>query len=146
MRPTSPQGLLEPGEHRQSRATHQPHGCQQTLGRNGAAGAGDGIIGHGHGWHGWLSGLRPGEKLYEELLLGHNPSPTLHPRIMKAQEEFLHWAQLETRLAELDLALQHNDVLTIRLQMQHLVPGYTPSEAIVDWVYLEQAAEARLRG
>jgi len=93
-----------------------------------------------------LTGLRPGEKLYEELLLGHNPSPTLHPRIMKAQEEFLPWAQLETRLAELDLALQHNDVPTIRLQMQHLVPGYTPSEAIVDWVYLEQAAEARLRG
>nr|WP_029462433.1 hypothetical protein [Serpentinimonas barnesii] len=65
---------------------------------------------------------------------------------MKAQEEFLPWAQLETRLAELDLALQHNDVPTIRLQMQHLVPGYTPNEAIVDWVYLEQAAEARLRG
>ncbi len=93
-----------------------------------------------------LSGLRPGEKLYEELLIGDNPSPTLHPRIMKAQEDFLPWAQLETRLAELELALQHNDVAAIRLQLQHLVPGYTPSDAIVDWVYLEQAAEARLRG
>ncbi len=87
-----------------------------------------------------LSGLRPGEKLYEELLLGDNPSPTLHPRILKAQDDFLPWAQLEGRLAELDLALQHNDVPTIRLQLQHLVPGYTPNEAIVDWVYLEQQA------
>ncbi|KJS76569.1 MAG: capsular biosynthesis protein [Comamonadaceae bacterium BICA1-1] len=87
-----------------------------------------------------LSGLRPGEKLYEELLLGDNPSPTLHPRILKAQDDFLPWAQLEGRLAELDLALQLNDVPTIRLQMQHLVPGYTPNEAIVDWVYLQQQA------
>jgi len=87
-----------------------------------------------------LSGLRPGEKLYEELLLGDNPSPTLHPRILKAQDDFLPWAQLEGHLAELDLAMQHNDVPTIRLQLQHLVPGYTPNEAIVDWVYLQQQA------
>jgi len=40
----------------------------------------------------------------------------------------------------INLALQLNDVPTIRLQMQHLVPGYTPNEAIVDWVYLQQQA------
>jgi FlaA1/EpsC-like NDP-sugar epimerase len=39
-----------------------------------------------------ITGLRPGEKLYEELLIGDNPEPTDHPRIMKAHEDFMPWA------------------------------------------------------
>jgi FlaA1/EpsC-like NDP-sugar epimerase len=89
-----------------------------------------------------ISGLRPGEKLYEELLIGDNPKPTSHPRIMKAHEDFLPWAELEDKLNALDLALKLNDVSVIRHMLAQLVPGYTPSEDIVDWVYLEQAAEA----
>ncbi len=90
-----------------------------------------------------VTGLRPGEKLYEELLIGDNPKPTVHPRIMKAHEEFIPWAEFEAKLNALEMALNVNDVGVIRLMMQQLVVGYTPSDGIVDWVYLEQEAEAQ---
>ncbi|MBX9792824.1 MAG: polysaccharide biosynthesis protein [Burkholderiaceae bacterium] len=90
-----------------------------------------------------VTGLRPGEKLYEELLIGDDPKPTVHPRIMKAHEEFIPWAEFEARLNALEIALNVNDVGVIRLMMQQLVAGYTPSDDIVDWVYLEQEAEAK---
>lgn len=93
-----------------------------------------------------ITGLRPGEKLYEELLIGDNPKPTSHPRIMKANEDFIPWSDLEARLSSLEVALNVNDVSLIRTMMQQLVPGYTPSDAIVDWVYMEQEAEARAMG
>ena len=93
-----------------------------------------------------VTGLRPGEKLYEELLIGDNPKPTVHPRIMKAQEDFMPWAEFEDRLNALEIALNVNDGGMIRLIMQQLVAGYTPSDDIVDWVHLEQEAEAQTLG
>ena len=90
-----------------------------------------------------ITGLRPGEKLYEELLIGDNPKPTSHSRIMKAHEEFIPWSELEDKLKALEMALNVNDVGVIRLMMEKLVTGYTPSDEIVDWVYLEQGAEAQ---
>jgi FlaA1/EpsC-like NDP-sugar epimerase len=93
-----------------------------------------------------VTGLRPGEKLYEELLTGDNPKPTVHPRIMKAHEEFIPWAVFEAKLTALEMALNVNDVGVIRLMMQQLVAGYIPSDDIVDWVYLEQEAEAQALG
>ena len=90
-----------------------------------------------------ITGLRPGEKLYEELLIGDNPKTTGHPRIMKAHEEFLLWGDLEEKLKALEMALSINDIDVIRLVMQQMVPGYTPSSEIVDWVYLEQKAETQ---
>ncbi len=93
-----------------------------------------------------ITGLRPGEKLYEELLIGDNPKPTSHPRIMKAHEDFIPWAALEGQLDALELALNVNDVGVIRLMMGKLVGEYAPSDAIVDWVYLEQEAEAQAQG
>ncbi len=89
-----------------------------------------------------ITGLRPGEKLYEELLIGGNPKPTPHPRIMKAQEEFMTWAELEESLKFLEIALSINDVDAIRSMMARLVPGYSPSVEIVDWVHMEQVAES----
>ena len=89
------------------------------------------------------TGLRPGEKLYEELLIGDNPKLTSHPRIMKAHEDFLSWSDLEAKLNTLEMALNVNDVGVIRMMMEKLVTGYTPSDEIVDWVYLEQEAEGR---
>ncbi|UCV06647.1 polysaccharide biosynthesis protein [Dechloromonas denitrificans] len=89
-----------------------------------------------------IAGLRPGEKLYEELLIGDNPKPTSHPRIMKAHEDFLLWGELVQRLTALQAALEVNDVSVVRLMLQEMVSGYQPAGEIVDWVHLEQHAEA----
>ncbi|MBD3894099.1 nucleoside-diphosphate sugar epimerase/dehydratase [Hydrogenophaga sp.] len=89
-----------------------------------------------------VTGLRPGEKLFEELLIGVDPKPTDHPRIMKAHEEFMPWAEFKEHLKVLELALNMNDVGAIRLMMRRMVGSYTPSDDIVDWVYLEQNAQA----
>jgi FlaA1/EpsC-like NDP-sugar epimerase len=83
--------------------------------------------------------LRPGEKLYEELLIGDNPRPTPHPRIMKAHEEFLTWSELSSRLTELNVALMSNDVPAIRGLLKLLVPGYQPDGEVVDWVHMAQS-------
>jgi FlaA1/EpsC-like NDP-sugar epimerase len=89
-----------------------------------------------------VTGLRPGEKLYEELLIGDNPRPTQHPRIMKAHEQFLSWPDLEQKLNALSIATSVNDVPVIRGQLQELVPGYQPSGEVVDWVYMALEREA----
>ena len=62
-----------------------------------------------------ITGLRPGEKLFEELLIGKDPKPTQHARIMKANEEFLAWPQLQERLESLRMAMGVNDV-PLRIQ------------------------------
>jgi FlaA1/EpsC-like NDP-sugar epimerase len=93
-----------------------------------------------------ITGLRPGEKLYEELLIGENPHRTTHPRIMKAQEEFIPWKVLEDKLNALHLLLNSNDVSLIRSTLKDILPGYTPNEKIVDWVYLEQSSDSMKRG
>jgi FlaA1/EpsC-like NDP-sugar epimerase len=93
-----------------------------------------------------ITGLRPGEKLYEELLIGDNPKSTSHTRIMKAHEDFIPWEELTGKLRALEMALNVNDVGVIRLMLKQLVNGYSPSERIVDWVYLEQEAEAQMVG
>lgn len=85
-----------------------------------------------------VTGLRPGEKLFEELLIGDNPVMTSHLRIMKAQEDFLPWARLESKLDALEKALKVNDVISIREMVRGLVPGYEPNSEIVDLVYMEQ--------
>jgi FlaA1/EpsC-like NDP-sugar epimerase len=85
-----------------------------------------------------VTGLRPGEKLYEELLIGDNPIPTQHTRIMKANEEFLPWPELQAQLTELMQAVDTNNVPAMRTQIQQLVPGYHPDTEIVDWVYLTE--------
>jgi FlaA1/EpsC-like NDP-sugar epimerase len=93
-----------------------------------------------------VTGLRPGEKLYEELLIGDNPKPTLHPRIMKAHEQFLSWPQLEQKLNALSIAMSVNDVPVIRALLKDLVSGYQPSGEVVDWVHLAQEREALANG
>ncbi len=74
-----------------------------------------------------VTGLRPGEKLYEELLIGDNPQPTSHPKIMKAHEEFLSWGELQQELEKLNLALVACDAQLIREMLKKLVPGYQPN-------------------
>jgi FlaA1/EpsC-like NDP-sugar epimerase len=86
-----------------------------------------------------VTGLRPGEKLYEELLIGDNALPTGHPRIMKAHEDFLRWDALQAKLGDLGLALQANNVPRIQSLLKELVPGYQPHGDVVDWVWVERA-------
>lgn len=80
-----------------------------------------------------VTGLRPGEKLYEELLIGDNPQPTAHPKIMKAHEEFLSWDDLQQELEKLNVALNACDAQLIKTMLKKLVPGYQPNGDAVDW-------------
>jgi len=72
-----------------------------------------------------VTGLRPGEKLFEELLIGDNPEPTSHPRIMKAHEDKLDWPVLHSHLVVLNHAAQSGDVPTIKAVLQTCVHGYS---------------------
>ena len=92
-----------------------------------------------------VTGLRPGEKLYEELMIGDNPQPTQHARIMKAHETFTPWDKLQEQLKALKLAMSVNDVSVIRALLQQMVPGYQPSCEVVDWVHLALERKARSR-
>jgi FlaA1/EpsC-like NDP-sugar epimerase len=71
-----------------------------------------------------FTGLRPGEKLYEELLIGDDPQPTQHPRIMKAQEAYLPWPELDHHLQTLQLAALANDETAIRSVLAQCVQGF----------------------
>lgn len=82
-------------------------------------------------------GLRPGEKLYEELLIGENPVTTNHPRIMKARDTFLAWPDLKLELDSLLLGIDRGDVHFVRTKLTQIVNEFTPDDDVVDWVYLE---------
>ena len=82
-----------------------------------------------------ITGLRPGEKLYEELLIGDNPLPTQHPRILRAQEVRLEHAVLMKYLAALEQAMLANDVSAVRSLLQDTVHGYQPAGEVVDWLH-----------
>ena len=83
-------------------------------------------------------GLRPGEKLYEELLIGKNPQKTQHPRIIKASEEYLAWDKLKPLLNNLRTAAENSDVLMIRSLFKKIIPEYIPEIKVADWMYNEK--------
>ena len=85
-----------------------------------------------------VTGLRPGEKLYEELTLGDDPRPTKHPKIQRTQDPFIPWDLLETDLNKLKMSLAQNDIETIVALLKKLAVGYQPNSEIVDWVFVEQ--------
>lgn len=78
-----------------------------------------------------IVGLRPGEKLYEELLIGENPIKTSHPRILKAHEEFLNLMDLTEALNALEPTLSQENLEQVQRQLQSVVKGYAPMQ---DWV------------
>lgn len=69
-------------------------------------------------------GLRRGEKLYEELLIGNSPQKTIHPRIMRAHEAFLSWSSLSMELERMDLALQDGNRSAGLALLSKLVPEF----------------------
>jgi FlaA1/EpsC-like NDP-sugar epimerase len=85
-------------------------------------------------------GLRPGEKLYEELLIGDNPEPTSHARILKANEQFMRWPELEVQLESLKADLGVDELTSLRQKICKLVPEFAAERELVDWVQLERAS------
>jgi FlaA1/EpsC-like NDP-sugar epimerase len=72
------------------------------------------------------TGLRPGEKLFEELLIGESVTGTDHPKIMRAEEDYLPWSELQPMLDDLESACQRLDLETIRQLLIQAVDGFNP--------------------
>ena len=81
------------------------------------------------------TGLRPGEKLFEELLIGKNTSETDNPRILRAQEEMLDWIKLEPILDALRVAINENNYLKLRELLIEAVPLFKPQCDVLDILY-----------
>jgi UDP-N-acetylglucosamine 4,6-dehydratase len=88
-----------------------------------------------------FTGLRPGEKLYEELLIGDNVASTPHPMIMTANEDHLPWEVMKVKLSELLKAVENDDYTRVRQLLRETVSGYTPDGEIVDWIYQQRRLE-----
>ena len=82
-----------------------------------------------------FSGLRPGEKLYEELLIGDNPEATAHSKIHRANEVYISWSQLLPILDTLRQAVRDDNYNLVRETLLSTVQGYAPSNGIVDLLY-----------
>ena len=83
-----------------------------------------------------ITGLRPGEKLYEELLIGDAVEKTTHPRIMTANEVMLSWPELSDILTRMDEACREGDQLTVRQLMLDAPTGFAPKDEICDLVWV----------
>ncbi|WP_435088593.1 polysaccharide biosynthesis protein [Candidatus Pelagibacter bacterium nBUS_29] len=85
-----------------------------------------------------IIGLRPGEKLFEELMLGDDPQPTKHSKIQRAKDPFIPWVELEQNLENLRLLIQKGKVEEIHQFLRNTVKSYNPNSDIVDHVFIEQ--------
>jgi FlaA1/EpsC-like NDP-sugar epimerase len=81
------------------------------------------------------TGLRPGEKLFEELLIGDNVQDTFHERIMTANEAMLSWENLEPILNDLDKMCHNFDHESIRELLLNAPTGFNPTDGIGDLVW-----------
>ena len=82
-----------------------------------------------------ITGLRPGEKLYEELLLSDSPLKTKHPKIFKSKEPFINYDDLIIELDHLENLIEENDLNNIIKKLKSIVADYTPNSEIVDYTY-----------
>ena len=79
-----------------------------------------------------ITGLRPGEKLFEELMLGEDPQPTSHPKIFRAKDPYIEWTKLEKDLENLKNFLNQGKIMQVIEIMQKLVTNYRFNNKIVD--------------
>lgn len=91
------------------------------------------------------TGLRPGEKLYEELLIGESVTGTDHPKIMRAEEDFLSWPQLEILLDRLERACATLDNALIREVLAEAIGGFVSKEEIIDPMLDEPVLEEAIK-
>ena len=89
-----------------------------------------------------VTGLRPGEKLYEELLIRDNPMKTEHPRIFRAKEVSITAEDLLVRLQELKAGLETLDRKAVMTVVKECVPEYQPKGTVEDWVMLREGADS----
>ena len=85
-----------------------------------------------------IIGLRPGEKLYEELLLGENPQKTYHDKIQKAEDPFISLNQLKIDLENMSVLLENNMVAEVKDMLAKLVTSYQSNSKIIDHIYEEK--------
>ena len=88
-----------------------------------------------------IIGLRPGEKLYEELLIGDNPQKTKHPKIQKTSDPFVPLDQLELELNILKKFLEKNEVIEVKKILKKLIELYKANSEIVDHIFNEQKSD-----
>ena len=86
-----------------------------------------------------ITGLRPGEKLYEELLLGDNPQKTYHEKIQKAQDPFIPFNKLKIDLDHLSNLIEENKVEKVKHMLSNLVTSYQSNSEIIDHFYEQQS-------
>ena len=85
-----------------------------------------------------IIGLRPGEKLYEELLIGKNPKKTSHPKIQKINDPYITYELLELELNNLKNLLDKNRTKDVKDLLEKLVKSYETNSNIIDHVYIEE--------
>ncbi len=86
-----------------------------------------------------ITGLRPGEKLYEELLLSNNPTKTEHPKIFKSEEPFLEYSLLDKEIEDLQSIMIKNDLENIRNKLKQIVIDYSPNSQIIDHTFINKS-------
>jgi len=84
-----------------------------------------------------FTGLRPGEKLYEELLIGDSVLETKHQLILRSNEDMLSWSDLKTILDELKASIEQQDLKGAHQALIKAVPGYKSKDGISDLMYLD---------
>lgn len=90
-----------------------------------------------------ITGLKPGEKLYEELLIGDNPQQTEHPKILRATDPFIPFDKLELELNALKDLLDQNETIKVKNLLVKLLKSYKSNSEIADHIYLEQISSVK---
>lgn len=91
------------------------------------------------------TGPRPGEKLFEELLVGDNAVGAEHPRIMRAEEFSLPLSEVEAMLVAIKQACDRGDCEAVRNLLLNSAAGYRPNHEICDWIWQEQQCREQIR-
>lgn len=85
-----------------------------------------------------IIGLRPGEKLYEELLIGEKPKKTRHNKIFQAQDPSIPYREIEKDMIQLERSLELGEISNVKLLLQKVISSYNSNTSIVDYQHPNQ--------